>query len=177
VSESPAKSEYLAKRPGFGVRTGGSFAKGDGRPRKKGKVLWDGITFRDACRAEVGKCLKLLKKARDDESVPWVVRVAAARELLDRGFGKSTQHLEVSQRRPLSELNREELRQEIEALRAQESPRQRVTVDGECSDVSAEPVTGTAVVTASNSTLTQDVNALSGSVYPAKCSAECTADE
>ena len=147
----------------FGGPTSTSFRKNDGRPRYRGKVLWDGMTFRDICRAEASKCLKLLKLARDNEKVPWVIRVQAANALLDRAFGKATQPLEIAQTRPLGELDREAIRSEIEALRTGGSASQRVVIEGEYQDASVQPVTGGAVVTASQA-LTCDDNALSDSV-------------
>jgi len=131
--ESSEKQAYLEKRPGFSGRTNGSFSK-DGR-KNIGKLIMDGVTFRDACRAEAPKCLELLKLARDNEDVPFPTRVAAAIHLLDRGYGKPKESLEVTQGRPLASLDVEAIRAEIEALRAGESAERVI----ECTDAVIVP--------------------------------------
>lgn len=162
--ETSEKQAYLAKRPGFGGVTRGSFSKG-GR-KNPGKVLWDGVTFRDACRAEASKCLQLLKKARDSDEVPWAIRVQAANALLDRAFGKAVQQLEVAQVRPLAELPWDELRAEIAALRGRESAREPLLIEGELSTSASEASVVDASDTTALKTPTSNQERLSCSVSP-----------
>lgn len=60
----------------------------------------------------------LVEIARDGDSPP-AARVAAVKEILDRGYGKAKQTLEHSGHLSYSELSDEELDREIEMLKAE----------------------------------------------------------
>lgn len=64
-----------------------------GNPGGRPAVLKD---IRAAAQQEGEACIRALVAIRDNPSSPEAARVAAIRELLDRGFGKPTQHTEIT---------------------------------------------------------------------------------
>jgi uncharacterized protein (UPF0147 family) len=60
--------------------------------------------------------IKVIAEVARDKTVPALARVKAAAEILDRGHGKPTRHIEA-RINPLEELSDDELRAGIEAFR------------------------------------------------------------
>ena len=72
------------------------------------------------CKIETLKCIETLKKVRDDVSAPPQARVKASEAILDRGWGKPTQAVEmtVDDKRSPAELTRDELAAEAARILA-----------------------------------------------------------
>ena len=51
----------------------------------------------ELARAETDACIQTLVKIRDSARAPAAARIAAARELLDRGYGKASQSVALGQ--------------------------------------------------------------------------------
>ena len=67
----------------------GKFAKGQsGNPGGRPKTI---ALLREFAQAETEANIRVLVAIRDNKKAPHAARVAAIRELLDRGFGKATQ--------------------------------------------------------------------------------------
>lgn len=71
------------------------------------------------CKIETLACIETLKKVRDDDGAPPAARVKASEAILDRGWGKPTQtvEMEVTNRAP-GELTRDELAAEAARILA-----------------------------------------------------------
>lgn len=76
------------------------FEKGQsGNPGGRPKVLGD---VRELARSSTVECFATLKKVMTSVKSPPAARVAAAKEILDRAWGKSTQAIDVKGEMKLS---------------------------------------------------------------------------
>lgn len=124
-----------------GQRHSGQFKKGDDPRRVSGQPCHDGMTFARRAREMGPAVLEWFNELWQDETVLLSTRISAAKEILDRGFGKavSTLDINVSDTRQLNTLTIEEL----EAIAHGEQPRFPIAVDGEVIDAefTASPTT------------------------------------
>lgn len=120
-----------------GLRPGqthsGSFRKGDDPRRAHGMPIYDGKTLAQLARQHGPACLQFMRRAMDDEGVPWKDRIRAAEIILDRGYGKAVSTLEVRDVRPIQSLTRSELM----AIASGVNPQLPITIDGEAVEVSS----------------------------------------
>jgi hypothetical protein len=72
------------------------------------------------CKIETLECIRTLKEVRDDKGAPPAARVKASEAILDRGWGKPTQtvEMEVTDNRAPGELTRDELAERAAAILA-----------------------------------------------------------
>jgi hypothetical protein len=128
--------------PRRGLRPGqihsGSFRKGDDPRRAGGLKIYDGMTLAQMARQHGPACLQFLRRAMDDEAVPWKDRIRASEIILDRGFGKAVATVEVRDARPIESLSR----QELMLIASGAMPPLPITIDGEVVEASSsqEPV-------------------------------------
>jgi hypothetical protein len=67
----------------------GKFVKGQsGNPGGRPKII---ASIRELAQGQTVRSIHVLVAIRDDERAPHAARIAAARELLDRAYGKPTQ--------------------------------------------------------------------------------------
>lgn len=95
---------------------GKRFRKGQsGNPRGRPKVVAE---LRDLARVHGAAAMKTLADVMEDEDAPPAARIAAATHLLDRGYGKPTQHIEatVNLLDKLSDVEQRALAAALEAL-------------------------------------------------------------
>jgi hypothetical protein len=92
----------------------GKWVKGQsGNPGGKHK---DTHLMRAAARLHWEDSIRVTAEILNDKKVQAAVRLAAANSLLDRGFGKPTQEIEVA-RRPLEDMTDDELAYGAELIR------------------------------------------------------------
>jgi len=73
---------------------GGKFVKGQsGNPKGRPAVVKE---IRELAQQHGTKAVEVLASLMNDVAQDGRVRIAAARELLDRGYGKASQHIEVT---------------------------------------------------------------------------------
>ena len=98
----------------------GNAANPNGRPKRdvppseRTRRKNEAQDVRALARAEGEASLQLLVKVRDDETAKMSVRVAAANSLLDRGFGKAPQAVEVTGDQVAVHVDRDDLIERIE---------------------------------------------------------------
>jgi hypothetical protein len=63
--------------------------------RQKGTPNKTTQEIRELAREEGPACVQHLAAARDNPEVPWAVRTECAKELLNRGYGRPTQPIEL----------------------------------------------------------------------------------
>jgi hypothetical protein len=73
-----------------------------------GRKIEPKAEIRELAKVHTKASVETLAKALTAKDSPWPARVAAAQALLDRGWGKPTQHVEVT-KSPLDELEPDEL--------------------------------------------------------------------
>ena len=79
-----------------GNKLGNQFKKGQsGNPSGKPKII---IEVARAAREYTQEALETLHKAMTAEKAPWAARVSAACAVLDRGWGRAPQHIEITRR-------------------------------------------------------------------------------
>lgn len=91
------------------------------------------MTLAQMARQHGPACLHFLRRAMDDEQVPWKDRIRASEIILDRGYGKAVSTLEVRDVRPIQSLSRSELM----AIASGANPQLPITIDGEAVEVSS----------------------------------------
>ena len=105
-------------------RNNGRFQPGQsgnpgGRPREVGHV-------RDLARQRTEKAVETLATIMEDAKAPASARVTAAQALLDRGWGRAPQTLNVAGRsKDIKDLTDEELQAELAEVTERLSPEQR----------------------------------------------------
>ena len=72
------------------------------------------------CKIETLDCIRTLKAVRDDAGAPPAARVKASEAILDRGWGKPTQTVEmdITDNRAPEDLTRDELAERAAAILA-----------------------------------------------------------
>lgn len=84
------------------IRHSGMFKRGQsGNPLGRPKA---DITIRDLAREHTSEAIKTLAEITTNKKASPSARVSAATALLDRGWGKPSQSLEVTQKTPFHEL-------------------------------------------------------------------------
>lgn len=86
--------------------------------------------LRRAAREHSADAIETLVKAMNSPSAGWSARITAAMALLDRGYGKPTQPLDIADGRPLSSVATEDLVAAVAALAAS-MPK---TIEGEVAE-------------------------------------------
>jgi hypothetical protein len=61
------------------------------------------------CKLETLDCLRTLKRVRDNQKAPALAQVRAAEAILDRGWGRPTQYVEVAEHRDVEGMTDAEL--------------------------------------------------------------------
>ncbi len=89
----PLPAPKAAKAPLEGRDAKGRWVPGFA-PNPSGRAKSNG-ELRRLARAEAEGSVSTLKEIRDNPNEPAAARVTAAKELLDRGYGKATQPIEV----------------------------------------------------------------------------------
>lgn len=112
------KPAATAPKPAAPARSDGRFRKGQsgnpgGRPKLIGHV-------RELARAQTEKSIRKLVQILDDKKAPHAAQVAAARELLDRGWGKPALPIGGTDDLPPVRSTRELSEAELMALAAQQ---------------------------------------------------------
>jgi len=80
----------------------GGFKKGQsGNPGGRPKVVAE---VRDLAQEHTEEAVSTLATIMMDEKAPHAARVAAANSILDRGYGKAPQHLNVTGKNDIAEL-------------------------------------------------------------------------
>ena len=79
-----------------GNKLGNQFKKGQsGNPSGKPKII---IEVARAAREYTQEALETLHKAMTAEKAPWAARISAACAILDRGWGRAPQQIEIRRR-------------------------------------------------------------------------------
>ena len=90
-----------------GNKLGSQFKKGQsGNPSGAPKII---IEVAKAAREKTAEAIKTLTDAMTSEKAPWAARVAAACAILDRGWGRAPQHIEITRRTDARNLTDDEL--------------------------------------------------------------------
>ena len=76
-----------------------------GRPKVIGEV-------RDLARAYTIEAIETLNSIMSDKKAPAAARIAAAQAILDRGYGKPSQYMNIEEQRPMAILSEEPMSEE-----------------------------------------------------------------